>query len=172
MNNNINKDSLEILMSNENDVTLLNEIALVKSNIIYHIGVQNLVNKVIELIDESSIIDFKSQRNKKYINIKRPLFIVKLSKSDKQIKDIYPDLQGVNDMYNVISECVHRDIVSKLSDYIVSNVKDKGLLEELLNKEVNDDLFEASTLISFLTASIFSINCDFDNNTIYLEYMV
>lgn len=170
--NNTNKDSLEILMSNEDDVTLLNEIALVKSNIIYHIGVQNLVNKVIELIDESSIIDFKSQRNKKYINIKRPLFIVKLAKSDKQIKEVYPDLQGVSDMYNVVSECVHRDIISKLSDYIVSNVKDKGLLEELLNKEVNDDLFEASTLISFLTASIFSINCDFDNNTIYLEYMV
>lgn len=164
-------DSLEILKKEEKDLDIIKQIMAIKSNLTAYLQPKELIDEVITLIDNSEIFDFKSQRNRKYINEKRPLFVVK-SKSDKHIKELYPHLNNITDREKLISESVHLEIVSKLSDYLVKRIKDTQTLTNIIQEEITEEILETSILISFLTASIFSINCDFASNTIYIEYMI
>lgn len=169
------------LLSKEDEI-LLAQIERIKKNITKFIKPEVLIEKIKGFIEESPAFDFKSKRNAKYINTKKPLFILTLNrKAITTYEFIYKEGEEVDGRaelvrdYDFINECLHETVISKVSDFISKKLKNN---EEFM-KVLDDNDIEwrklsksQMVLMGFLTASIFGITVDLKNNTIYLEYVV
>jgi hypothetical protein len=103
-----------------------------------------IVEKLIDVIDGNTIIEFKSAKNKTDIKIESPVFVLKLEENDDEIKKLYPSLSNFIEE-KLRHEFLHREILSNL-----------------LENFVNDEEYN-----KFMSRIMFDIN-KVDDNTYYL----
>jgi hypothetical protein len=169
----------------EEDEKLLAQIQYIKQNILNFIKPQEMVDKIKEIIESSSLFDFKSKRNSKYISTTKPLFILTLDKalaeSSKKYNFSYKDGEDVDGRkelvsdYNFINECIHQEITSKYSDFLIKKLTDDDEFINVLNENNIDGegiTREQLRIISFVTSAIFGVTIELRQNIIYLEYVI
>lgn len=151
------------------DEKLLRFIQIVKSNISYLIGAENLVDKMREIINNSEHFSFRSKRNEKLISLSRPLFVLKFDRS--QFDHTFED-ENTDRVY--MQRLIQKEITSVFSEFLSTQIRNKELLNKLMDKYgIEQKLSESDIMmLSFVTASIFSINIDFNTNLVYLEYVI
>jgi hypothetical protein len=171
-------DNLNIipnLIDNSDDEEMLMEIINIKKNILNYIDIEDIINKIISLLDKTKVFSFKNKRNAKYINKNKPLFILQIH-HEKAVNKFgeYND-KDLEKYYQYVSDCLHSEIIAPFSDYLMRILKNNDEFKKVL-KKFNLDLKESYSedlgLTAFLTASIFSISVDKSNNIIYLEYII
>jgi hypothetical protein len=177
------KDSMDFL--SEDDEKLLAQIEYIKKNILNYIKPEVMVDKIRQIIEESSLFSFKSKRNSKYINVYKPLFILSMDKElaikQRQYSFIYQDGETVDNRhelmpdYDFINLCLQDEITSKYSEFLLRQLTDNNEFMKILNEQ-NIDGKKISKkqlkLVSFVTASIFGITVELRQNIIYLEYVI
>ena len=180
-------DTYDALSPEERDELII--IQKIKSNIKYFIGIDNIISKLVEIIDEQSIVSFASERNKKYISTVHPLFILKINK--KEITENLEYLKNdatVNDYFinnklnpkyekdvRYIQDYIKDNVVAPYAQWVMSYLEDNekftkicvenGLSEEHLKNKALD-------IVSKTSAVMFAIKVDLKNNKIFLEYAV
>jgi len=180
-------DTFDMMSQDEREELIL--IQKIKSNVKYFVGTDNIINKISELIDASNTVSFSSERNKKYISKKNPLFILKVNKNkikeklvyfnnDENCNDYFVD-NHLNTKYEsdvrYIQDHIREEIIEPYSkwllDFLLDNekfmniCKENGLEEIKLNKDI-------LKLIITTSAVMFAIKVDLKNNKVFLEYAI
>jgi hypothetical protein len=179
-----NKVDTADLLSPE-DEKLLQQIEYIKQNILNFIKPQVMVDRIREIIEGSKSFDFKSKRNSKYISTTKPLFILAMDRETAcegrdysfRYKDGEP-VDGRDDIredYSFVARCIHEEITSLYSDFLVKQLTNDGEFLKILNDNNVDGkkiTAEQLRLINFVTAAIFGVTIELKQNIIYLEYVI
>ena len=180
-------DTYEAMSKNEREELIL--IQKIKSNVKYFIGIDNIIQKIIELIDNAETVSFASDRNRKYISKKQPLFVLKINKKNIPEKLVYANNTNADNDYfienhlnpkyendvktiqNHIQEEVVEPYSKWLMDYLMDNDKFMKLCKE---NGLNELTLDENTLrlILRISAVMFAIKVDLKNNKVFLEYAV
>ena len=156
---------------NDEDEKLLRFIQTVKNNIGVLIGRDKLINKMREIINNSEHFSFRSKRNEKLISLSKPLFVLKFD-INQLSNDLNHQFNDLNKDTVLIQRLVQHEITSVFSQFLSEQMRNKELLKELIEKYQIDMSENDLMLLSFITASIFSINVDLKTKLVYLEYVI
>ena len=132
-----NFDTSDVLT--EEDYKTLENILRLKKKIFQCIDMDNFIKKATEIIDNSPLVSFKNERVKKFIDKKRPNFIIVVDK-DKAMKE-----KGVKSFSDEEIECkfyssiIYDEVISKITEII------KGALDDI-GKDEKDKIFKDITL--------------------------
>lgn len=187
---NTTNDSLDLLNENEKQELLL--IQQIRTNIKKVIGIENIINKISSLIDESIYFPFNSERNRKFISRTKPIFVLKIDKN-KLVKD-YGDFQFVkntqqkNDFFinghsnpkyhkdiELIQEIISQKIIHPFNEYIMDFVYNNEKFDEMIKENLGSDVVftkKDKQLIAMTVSVMFAIKVNLREEKIYLEYAV
>lgn len=188
MNNKLDQDyfdTYETLSKEEKNELII--IQKIKTNVKYFVGIDNIIKKISNLIDESNTVSFYSERNKKYISKKKPMFILKLNRKNIDRNFDYYNSDGT-DLYvngktnpkyegdiTYIQNKINEEVISPYSAYLVDFLTNNEKFTKLLKdngvnpNNVTDDKLK---LITMTSAVMFAIKVDLKNEKIFLEYAV
>lgn len=177
-------DSYEAMSQEEKEELIL--IQKIRQNIKYFVGPENIVSKLVSLIDDSEHFKFINERNRKYISKKKPLFIIVLKpESIKDVDLLYlkqpnKDDFFINNRTNVkynndiewIQSKVYQEIIRPYSDYLMEYLTDNEKFNAILKENGIDNTKiskETIRLITMTSSVMFAIKVDLKNDRIYLE---
>jgi len=173
-------DSVD-LMTND-DLKNLSDIREVKQRVLSYINIEVLVEEFLHIIDKSKYIDLRSERSRKFIDKKRPVFNLKIdlekAKKDDYFKDKnYHSSMRQDEEQHFATNIIHYDLISKINGYIMSCLKQNPKLIDYIaskdifkdcNKEERDFLNNVS-LISNIFAIRFS---EQDSRIVTIEMLI
>jgi hypothetical protein len=172
MNNKIDTST----MLDDEDIELIENIQEIKRHFMSFFKNEGLVGKLKEIIKDSSILDFSNSRTEKFIDVKRPVFIMKVD-FDKSIKEYPPKKQfeTENDYMNYISNIVYEEVIKHftkfLRDALTNNEEIANYLEtnKIFNEFKNKE--DLSNFESIIISSIFGMRIDLEKLIVNLEYV-
>ena len=183
--NNEKFDTLEVMSDEEKKELIL--IQKVKSNIKHFVGIDNIIETISNLINESSYFSFFSERNKKYISKKKPLFVLKMNEKElskvmdtsflKKNKGEFIIDGKTNVMYEkdliYIRDLVYTEVIKPYSDYLMTFLKDNDKFNKLIKDNFDLDVSLIPMKTMLLTSSVtFAIKTDLATGKILLEYAI
>lgn len=157
----------EIFNKIERNIDYKNSIKLnkVKKTLMSCIDIKKVINETRKIIDESNSFNFRSERAKKFIDPKNPVFILKtdmIPSNEKEVKKLISNDSLVSDLTDKITEQVNTEIASKITTFITESALDKEKFDELF-KDLPDELTDA-----FLT-NIFIIRLSIQDNSVLFK---
>lgn len=179
-------DTYEAMTEDERQELIL--IQKIKSNVKYFVGIDNILNKLIELIDESTTVSFAAERNRKYISKKNPLFVLKVNKGNIKEKLEYfkadtneeffidnhlnPKYEG--DVFYIQNK-IQKEIIEPYANWLMSYLLDDDKFINLCRENGLDKITisdNALKVVARTSAVMFAIKVDLKNNKVMLEYAV
>ena len=163
-------DTIDLL--SEEDEKLLKFLQTVKQNISYIIGIDNIIDEIRNIINESSHFTFRSKRNERLISKAKPLFVlsVDLGKISKEYQ--YKFGKDENKDCSLIQNLIQQEVTSVFSKYLSDTLRDKDVMNRLLEDNNVRHLNEEDLmLLNFITSAVFSVMVEMKTNTVYLEYI-
>lgn len=156
-------DTLKNILSDE-DIKQYNELLEVKSDLMTIIGIKNLINFISDVIEETSGISFRSQVAKDYIDLREPIFKLKMDDLKIDTSKI-EDLDYLDNITNNVTDFINKNIISRVSEFLSENIENNPDLKESFNK-----LSEEVRNITFINT--YSIRISPLDNLIYLKYIL
>ena len=150
----------------EEDLKQLLDVMAIRSNRMAYIGIENLINEIKDVIDNSETFEFRSLNAKKFIDKNKPTFVIKVNPNKiEYFLNKYKD-KDIEKYINEISSLVGNEIISE-SSKIINKFIDG-------NDELVDLLKEYDTSITDLVLSnIYSIKVgNISDNIIYLQIII
>lgn len=150
----------------EEDLKQLLDVMAIRSNLMAYIGIENLINEIKDVIDNSETFEFRSLNAKKFIDKNKPTFVIKVNPNKiEYFLNKYKD-KDIEKYINEISSLVGNEIISE-SSKIINKFIDG-------NDELVDLLKEYDTSITDLVLSnIYSIKVgNISDNIIYLQIII
>lgn len=164
------KETTDIL--NEEDEKLLRFIQTFKNNINSLIGGELLIDKMRNIINNSEHFSFRSKRNEKLISLSKPLFVLTFDQN-KISKELDYKFDNSNKDIIFLQKLIQQEITSIFSQFLSEKIRDKEFMKKILDKYNITNISEDELiLLSFVTASIFSINIDLKTKLVYLEFVI
>ena len=164
------KETTDIL--NEEDEKLLRFIQTFKNNINSLIGGELLIDKMRNIINNSEHFSFRSKRNEKLISLSKPLFVLTFDQN-KISKELDYKFDNSNKDIIFLQKLIQQEITSIFSQFLSENIRDREFMKKILDKYNITNISEDELiLLSFVTASIFSINIDLKTKLVYLEFVI
>jgi len=160
------KNSKGYIIENEEDIEILNKFITYRNNLMYSIGIDNFINKMREIIDNSKYFQFRSDNSRKFINKERPIFILK-------VKNEYnKEFEGKNFNNESVADEITSTVTRWLQDDIIKNMS-SFIQDHIANNEDLKLVFDSfdSNLKNLCASNIFGIRNSIKDNMIYLEYM-
>lgn len=154
-----------LIITEEKDIEDLKKFITYKNNLMHSIGINNFINKMKEIIDNSKHFEFRSLKSKMYINKDRPIFILKIKDeyNKKIIEENFDDLNVADKITSKITDFIKEDIIFKVSKFIMDCIQNDKELKECF------DSFD-ETLKDLCASNVFGIRNSIKDNIIYLEY--
>ena len=153
------------LLTEQEDLENLNKFVSYRNNLMYSIGIDNFINKMREIIDQSEYFEFRSLKSRTYINKERPIFILKI-KNDYNKKfegKNFSDTKVADEITSEITELLQKSIIDRMSEFIINHINTNEELKKIFES------FD-STLKNLCATNIFGIRNSIMDNMIYLEY--
>lgn len=159
-----NFDTSEML--NDDDLTLITNIEAAKKHILSYFKVDSLVAKIKGLVKESTILDFTNARTEKFIDQRKPVFIVKID--HVAAEKLYPRtaFSEEDDEIRYLSQVVYNEVVYHFSSFLIEAIKGDENLKEAFD-EMPLDLDISAVIVS----SIFGVRVDVPSKIVHLEYI-
>ena len=153
------------LLTEEEDLENLNKFITYRNNLMYSIGIDNFINKMREIIDESEYFEFRSLKSRNYINKEKPIFVLKVkSNYNKKFEGKnFSDNRVADEITSEITELLRKSIINKISEFIINHIQNDESLKKIF------DSFD-SNLKNLCATNIFGIRNSIADNMIYLEY--
>lgn len=159
------------MMMNDN-MQNFEDVNKVKKLIISFFNSNALIENIKQNIIDSDIFEFTSERSAKFINIDKPVFIIKINK-ELALKKYPTDsktFRSSENETNWITDCVHKEIVSKFSTFLYTSVNDK-LFKNKLNGIFKEEIPKETIELGIMMSSIFGTRINLTNYTVTLEYI-
>ena len=157
------KKSLDDLITDE-DIKEMNMILEMKKSLLNLIGLENFIDFMRDIIDNSEHFEFTSDIKRKFIDKNNPIFLIRMK--DLQIdKKKTDDISYQNSKLSEITSFIKEDILKKTTKYFVdyANNNDK------LKKQFDDiDGF----IQNIMWTTMYEIKISLVDNIIYLKYCI
>jgi len=137
-----------------------------RNALIRYIEPKNIINKIKDIILDSKIFQFSSERTMKFFTEKDTTFILTFDreKMEKEFPCSYK-FKGIEDETEWINNNLHHELFVPLGDFIISNITEFIKSNEYdLSKEFISDLRTFSTMY----ASVVNVN----DNKISIRYVL
>lgn len=146
------------------DYDKMGDMTKIKKNLKSCMDMDLLVNKTIEIIDDSKSFEFRSSRSKKFIDRNDPTFLLTCKTVDfsKVNKD---SITEINKLTNNVTEIIKNEIINKIGDFITTSVIDKEKFNQLF-KNLPDEF--TNTMLT----NIFIIRVVLSDNTVIFKYFI
>jgi hypothetical protein len=162
-------------MLNDEDIEVMENIQKVKRHLLSFFKPEAIVSNIKGHISDSDVLAFTNKRAEKFIDVRKPTFIIQMDKS-KCLEKYPPEVRWVkeDDEIEWMTECMYSEVIYPFSGWLMSVVRNdesfKGSLDEVLNEIPNkEEIIEMGLL---LLSTIFGMRVDKEKYTIHLEYMV
>lgn len=150
-------------IANKTDIDQLNDLMRLRKDLMTFIGTDNLIKYVTAVIDSTDKLEFRSDHARKYIDKKKPVFILKMK--DLVINNKTKDESYLNQITDDITRYVNDNLITKIGDYFKNALETN---EEL--KEAYDFLSEEIRHPSFINVYLLKVNPS--DNYISLSYYI
>jgi len=127
-------DTSEVLT--DEDYKLIENIKTLKRNLFSFIKMETFIEAVVKIVDESELVSFKNERVKKFIDKKRPVFILTVDR-DKAINKFGKKFNGEEDEAKFFSGIIFDEVISNVTTYLKQSIDD-------LSKEDKDKIFDVN----------------------------
>ena len=168
-------ESLNLMSMNDRELFIIAE--RVKESIANFIDRKVMIQKIRELIDNSEVIEFYSQRTRKYISLTRPVFIVRVNESEFK-KKYNRELTETNEIYDLLNNIIFEDIIRNYTKFLLDIVRSDKFTTALrsklknMNCQIDPALLEdLSELSEFAVSSSFQTLMKLDTNMIHIVYV-
>lgn len=157
------KINLDSLFTDE-DREDLAQIQNIRRHILKNIGINNFINMMREIIDDSEKFEFTSATKRKFININTPIFTIRKIDYKPDQKLINNDKYINSEISNITSE-INKDILSHTTKKILDFIQTDEHLKEIYSN-INEDLKD------LIWTTVFEIRCSIKDNIIYIRYCI
>lgn len=157
------KINLDSLFTDE-DREDLAQIQNIRRHILKNIGINNFINMMREIIDDSEKFEFTSATKRKFININTPIFTIRRIDYKPDQKLINNDKYINSEISNITSE-INKDILSHTTKKILDFIQTDEHLKEIYSN-INEDLKD------LIWTTVFEIRCSIKDNIIYIRYCI
>lgn len=157
------KIDLESLFTKE-DKEELSQLQNIRRHILKNIGINNFINMMREIIDESKEFEFTSATKRKFININTPIFTIRKIGYKVDEKKINQSNYINNEISKIVNE-INKDILSHTTAKILDFIKTDEHLKEIYSN-INEDLKD------LMWTTVFEIRCSIKDNIIYIRYCI
>lgn len=126
------KKNENLLIKEDEDMEAIIKISKIKNNLINYVSMEDIIDDIRKIIDESENLQFRSQLSREYIDVNRPEFILKVTdKAD--VYDVKDESDSEIDKYaHSVSEIVYEEVISKVNPTIREALeKDEEFLDFL-----------------------------------------
>jgi hypothetical protein len=123
-----------------------------------------IIDTMKKIINNSDIVKFNSVRSEKFINVKKPIFIVNVD-----IGKTNNDNNNDNKIDNLF-RIVYDECIIPFNDFIISSIKSNDIDTTLFNN-IPDIINKLKEYESLILSSIFGMRANKENNTVYIEYL-
>lgn len=155
--------NLEQLFTEE-DKRELKQMQELKKNILKNIGINNFINMMRDIIDESKLYEFTSATKRKFININTPIFTIRKINYTADPKIINNDKSLNEEINNIVSE-INKDILDKTTKKILNLIQEDEKLKEIYSN-ISEDLKD------IIWTTVFEIRVSLKDNIIYMRYCI
>lgn len=157
------KINLDSLFTDE-DREDLAQIQNIRRHILKNIGINNFINMMREIIDDSEKFEFTSATKRKFININTPIFTIRKIGYKPDQKLINNDKYINSEISNITSE-INKDILSHTTKKILDFIQTDEHLKKIYSN-INEDLKD------LIWTTVFEIRCSIKDNIIYIRYCI
>lgn len=157
------KDSLDYLL--DEDIEKINTIQKNKRKLMSYFKNDFMVETIKKLIDNSKYISFVSERSKKFVDVKQPVFNLKIN-LEEFISDYNINLyvRTEESMTSTVQSCLNNEVYKPFSHVLFDTIKQQPNDSDIF-KEI-PDIYDV-----LLLSSIFAIRIDLANSKVILEYL-
>ena len=143
---------------NEDEIKKISEVLKLKKDIMSYLNMEEFIESAKNIIDSSSIFEFRSKVARNYIDKKNPSFVLKI----KDI-DILNEMLSYSDPRKEVNKLLQKDIISKISKLLTDNINNsKNRLFEQFPKEITE----------FILSNIYVIRSNIQENNIQVYFFV
>lgn len=135
MENNEKFDTSEVLT--DEDYALINNIKTIKRNLFSFINMDLFVSNVSEIIDNSELVSFKNERAKKYIDKKRPIFLLTVDREKSMKENNITKFNSEEEEARFFSNIIQDEVITKITDILKQSIDD-------IKKEDSDKIFNVN----------------------------
>lgn len=173
-------DTSEVLT--EEDYKTINNIIQLKKKIFQCIDMDNFIKRAVEIIDKSELVSFKNERVKKFIDKRRPNFILIVDKDKAMKQEQITSFSDEEAECKFYSDIIYNEVISKVTEIIKSALDDLNKDEaEQIYKEYpifkdedkgNKDLMNGFKQMAIIS-SLYGMRLDKENkNNIVVEMLI
>ena len=126
------KKNENLLIKEDEDMEAIIKISKIKNNLINYVSMEDIIDDIRKIIDESENLQFRSQLSREYIDVNRPEFILKVT-DNADVYDVKDETDNEIDKYaHSVSEIVYEEVISKVNPTIREALeKDEEFLDFL-----------------------------------------
>jgi len=154
MANNIDK------LFNEEDIEELNQIQMLRKNLLKNIGLPRFIEIIKSLIDQSEDYEFTSASKRKFISLNTPIFVIR-----RKNFEYNPAIGSDDEQINAITKEITHEILDKTTEAILIVISNDEQLKELYGNI-------SETIKGLLWTTIFEIRVSLKDNIIYMRYCI
>lgn len=133
------KNSRDVLINDEKDVRDLQLLMRIKNNIMNYVDVENTIDIIRDVIKKSENFNFRSQQAEKFIDPKKPVFVIKLDSNElkaenqNSFKGSDEDYQNhIKNYEDEVAEKLDREVLSHIGSAIFESIKEDTELDRLM----------------------------------------
>lgn len=133
------RNSRDVLVNEEKDVRDLQLLMRIRNNIMNYVDVENTIDIISKVINDSENFSFRSKQAEKFIDPKKPVFVIKLDSNDLQFKNKQSIQEGNRDQHiqqyeNDVAEKLDKEVLSHIGSAIFESIKEDTELDRLMKE--------------------------------------
>jgi len=98
-----------------------------RAALIKFIGPEKIIEKIIEIVNNSKNFHFNNDRTVKYFTVQNPHFTVSYNKDSLKLDHPNFKVSDENDEINWINDCLHKELFIKVGDFLIEKISEFGL---------------------------------------------
>lgn len=133
------KNSRDVLIGEEKDIRDLQLLMRIRNNIMNYVDVENTIDIIRNVINDSENFSFRSKQAEKFIDVKKPVFVIKLddrelsAKNKQSFEGSESDYQSyINNYEKDVADKLDREVLKYIGKAIFDSIKDDSELDRLL----------------------------------------
>ncbi|QPI17034.1 hypothetical protein [Staphylococcus phage vB_StaM_SA1] len=115
------RNNRDVLVNEEKDIRDLQLLMRVRNNIMNYVDLENTVDIIREVIKKSENFSFRSKQAEQFIDVKKPVFVIKLDDSNLHAKN-KKSFEGSSSDYEDYLREYEEDVAAKLDKEVLKYI--------------------------------------------------
>lgn len=153
-------DTTELLT--DQDLQDLEDYVSVKKRLYSYLDLNKLIKNIKKIINDSELVSFKNERSEKFIDVKKPIFYLKIDiKKAIDCKDYLrkdDKFESLNSKVKYCSNIIYREVLCNITENIFDEIHknpelESYILSKNIFKDYKDDEISLKMMMNVLTTT-------------------